>query len=42
MEQGSVILLRIIPAYVGAVDGIRTRGLELGRIALYQLRYYRI
>ncbi len=25
-----------------AIDGIRTRGLHLGKVALYQLSYYRI
>ena len=26
----------------GAVDGIRTRDIHLGKVALYQLSYYRI
>ena len=27
---------------IGAVDGARTRDLHLGKVALYQLSYYRI
>ena len=27
---------------VRATDGIRTRGLHLGKVALYQLSYYRV
>tara|TARA_A100000164_G_scaffold315244_1_gene294789 strand:+ start:432 stop:641 length:210 start_codon:yes stop_codon:yes gene_type:complete len=26
----------------GAIDGVRTRGLDLGKVALYQLSYNRI
>ena len=27
---------------IGAVDGTRTRDIHLGKVALYQLSYYRI
>ena len=30
------------PKENGAVDGARTRDLHLGKVALYQLSYYRI
>ena len=35
-------LLQGIPGHKKAIDGIRTRGLHLGKVALYQLSYYRI
>ena len=33
---------RILALIMKAIDGIRTRGLHLGKVALYQLSYYRI
>ena len=29
-------------AFFRAIDGARTRGLDLGKVARYQLRHYRI
>lgn len=29
------------PGIKKAIDGVRTRGLHLGKVARYQLRYYR-
>ncbi len=29
-------------AFMRAIDGARTRGLDLGKVARYQLRHYRI
>ena len=36
------ISLRISFFVVRAIDGARTRGLDLGKVARYQLRHYRI
>lgn len=33
---------RVIRQRIGAADGVRTRDLELGKLALYQLSYRRI
>ena len=33
---------KILAFIIRAIDGIRTRGLHLGKVALYQLSYYRI
>ena len=31
-----------IKMFLRAIDGARTRGLDLGKVARYQLRHYRI
>ena len=31
-----------LQAFIRAIDGARTRGLDLGKVARYQLRHYRI
>ena len=31
----------IYPEFLRAIDGARTRGLDLGKVARYQLRHYR-
>ena len=39
--EGWSSTIELHPRY-GAVDGIRTRDIHLGKVALYQLSYYRI
>ncbi len=39
-KKGILSSLRI--PFLRAIDGARTRGLDLGKVARYQLRHYRI
>ncbi len=36
------LIYRLSSFHTRAIDGARTRGLDLGKVARYQLRHYRI
>ena len=41
-KKGARFHLLLLHVHYRAIDGARTRGLDLGKVARYQLRHYRI